>query len=149
MTPAAVKSDTTLELRRTFNASKARVYAAWTNPEFVAKWFHPAEVMTTTVNTLNLQVGGQYQFTMHGDGDFVIGGTYQEIVPSEKLVFTWQWEGEEDTPPMLITLNFIEVDADNTEMILLHERFPKPEDRDNHEIGWEGTLVELERFLSS
>lgn len=148
MTPTVVQSNTMLELRRIFHASPKRLFEAWSNPDFVAKWFHPAESMTTTVSELTFQIGGRYRFVMHGDGDYIIGGTYQEIVPQEKLVFTWQWESEEDAPEMLVTLNFNEIDAENTELVLLHERFPHTEERDNHEIGWNGTLAELERALS-
>lgn len=149
MTPTSVKSDTKLEMRRVFNASPQRVYDAWTNPDFVSKWLHPAEPMTTTVSELSLQVGGKYRFVMHGnEHDHIIGGTYQEIVPAEKLAFTWRWEGEEETPEMLISLSFNEVEPERTELVLLHQRFPTIEERDSHEWGWNGTFTELERFLS-
>lgn len=146
--PTVAKSDTSLEVRRVFNASRQRLFDAWTNPELVAKWFHPAKPMTTTVSELTVQVGGRYRFVMHGDGDHIIGGVYQEIVPAEKLVFTWQWESEEETTEMLITLTFIEIEPERTELVLLHERFYDTEQRDSHEIGWNGTLTELERLLS-
>ena len=146
--PDTIKNNTSLEMRRVFNASRQRVFDAWTNPDFVGKWFHPAEPMATTVSELSLEVGGRYRFVMHGEGDHIIGGVYQEIVPPEKLVFTWQWEREEETPEMLITLSFTELEPDRTELVLLHERFPHTEERDSHEWGWNGTFTELEKALS-
>jgi uncharacterized protein YndB with AHSA1/START domain len=59
------------------------------------------------------------------------------------LVFTWRWQAEEPTAEMLITLIFREVNDAETELTLLHERFPNEEERDSHQIGWEGTFEQL------
>lgn len=148
MISTAVKSDTSLEIRRTFSASRKRMFDAWTNPELLARWFHPSEGMSTTVSQLDLEIGGHYRFIMHGnEQDHVIGGVYQEIEPLEKLAFTWQWESEAAAPQMLVTVSFNEIDDQNTELVLFHERFPHIEERDNHEQGWNGTFNELEKVL--
>lgn len=147
MSIPSIKTDTTLEMKRTFKASRKRLYDAWTDPNLLAKWFHPAAPMHTTVSELSLRPGGRYRFIMHGDRDHVIGGVYQEVVPQEKLVFTWQWETEDEAAEMLVTINFNEIDAENTELVLTHERFPHIEERDSHEWGWNGTLDELAKVL--
>lgn len=149
MDPTAVRTDTTLELRHIFKAPRERVFEAWTNPALLTQWFHPSEKMTTDVGELDLRVGGRYCFHMRGDENtYTIAGTYQEVDPPQKLAFTWQWQAEEPTKEMLVTLSFHAVDANQTEVVLVHERFPNTSERDNHEIGWKGNFGQLDKLLS-
>jgi len=81
-----------LTIKRRFNAPPVKVYAAWTNPEMIARWFGPHGVERVEAET-DLRVGGQYHITMHVPGDqHDVLGVYREIVPNEKLVFTWAWK---------------------------------------------------------
>lgn len=143
------KSETALVLSRTFPASPERIYAAWTQPEQMNHWLHPSDQMRSVV-TVDLRVGGSYRIEMHAPegGPFVAVGTYREIVPNEKLMFTWRWENEdiEDTES-LVTIALNPVGAETTEVVLTHEKFANTEERDNHAIGWEGTYAQLETYL--
>ena len=141
-----VKMETAVEVKRTFQAPLSRVYKAWTDAEMMNHWFHPDGRMTSTC-TVDLRVGGRYEVQMHGEKTFTVGGVYKEIVPEEKLVFTWRWQGE-DTAEMLITVLFNAVNDAETELTLIHEQFPNDEERDSHAQGWEGTLEQLQVFLN-
>ena len=143
-----VKSSTSLELKRVFQASLAQLYQAWTDPEMMGEWFCPDAKMRSSC-ALDLRVGGRYEIQMHPqEGDpFVVAGVYQEIIPNEKLVFTWRWQGVEGAGESLVTVLFQPISERETELTLQHERFLNEEDRDNHAEGWEGTFDQLAAAL--
>ena len=79
-----------LTLKRRMNAPPAKVYEAWTDAKKISHWFGPenAEVLLATTD---VRVGGRFRIVFRGpDGEeHDVGGTYREVVPNEKLVFTW------------------------------------------------------------
>lgn len=86
MTNAAEKN---LVITRIFNAPPELVWQAWTEPEHFQKWWGP-ESFTCPKVEIDLRVGGKNLFVMRSpDGtDLHCGGTFQEIVPNQKLVMT-------------------------------------------------------------
>ena len=80
-----------LLITREFNASREKLWNAWTNPEEVMKWWGP-ENFTCPSAKIDLRVGGKYIYCMHGpagtefDKDMYSAGNYLEILPMEKLV---------------------------------------------------------------
>lgn len=82
-----------LIITRVFDASKEKVWAAWTTPEEVKKWWGPKD-FTCPSAQLDVRVGGKYLVAMRGpagsqwDKDMWSTGTYQEVIPNEKLVVT-------------------------------------------------------------
>src|SRR5512136_312745 len=79
-------------VERTFLASRERVFKAWTDPHLMGKWFAPAPLKPVEIET-NVTVGGRYRIGMRQqDGTIHYAvGTYIEILPPERLVFTWAW----------------------------------------------------------
>ncbi len=140
------KNETSLEVKGTFAAPVAQVYQAWTDPRMMDRWLHPGADITSKC-TVDLRVGGRYSVAMHSSrGVFTTTGEYQEIIPNEKLVFTWQWQGDEGEPEneiTLITLTFRTLSDNETELTLLHEHFGTIEERDSHADGWLGTYEQL------
>ena len=89
----------------------------------------------------------------HGESA-TVNGTYKEITPPERIVFTWKWEGEQmgALPETLVTVTFTERQGEQgaeTEVQLLHSGFPAPEARDAHNGGWQGCLNKLVDFTDS
>ena len=78
-----------LVLERVVDVPADLVWAAWTTPEHLVKWFTPAP-WTTVECELDLRPGGICRTVMRSpEGqDFPNVGCYLEIVPGEKLVFT-------------------------------------------------------------
>jgi len=144
-----VKSDTSLELKRVFQAPINQIYQAWIDPQMMNQWYHPDAQMHSHC-TVDLRVGGRYEIAMHAGEDktFVVGGVYREIIPQEKLVFTWRWLASEYEGESLVTILFRSIGDRETELTLLHEQLPNEEERDSHAGGWEGTFVQLAAFLS-
>jgi len=74
-----------------------------------------------------------------------VNGTYSEIVPNEKLVFSWAWQS---TPERVsqVTIGF-KPDGDGTMLTLTHEQFADEMARDNHTRGWSMALDNLEKVF--
>lgn len=144
----AITAEMSLEVRRTFAAPRDRVYAAFTTPEITAQWFCPVG-RTAEVHEMDVRVGGRYRITMAGaEGDgHTAAGEYCEVMPGERLAFTWQWQ-DGDSPMTLVTVSFADV-AGGTEVVLLHERFQTEAARDQHRGGWESCLAHFQEYLES
>jgi uncharacterized protein YndB with AHSA1/START domain len=77
-----------LTLERRLNASPARVFSAWTDPQQMKRWWGPDEVETVRAEA-DARVGGRFRVIMRTpDGEeHDVGGVYREVVRDEKLVF--------------------------------------------------------------
>ena len=138
-----------LELRSTFAAPRDRVFRAWTDAKEFALWFHPTADHTTIISELNLKVGGKYQLEMrHKDGSVhKLSGTYQQIKPPEKLVFTWRWSTDPPGQESTVAIEFHDLGA-STEVALTHGMFPNAQERDQHAHGWNGCFEQFQNYLA-
>ena len=130
-----------VKLNQFIRATPDEVFKAWTTPALLKKWFC-AEGLTPGKITGDVKVGGHYSGEMVGNGvTHTASGTYLEIVPGRKLVFTHGWNGPENAATT-VTVEFKDKDG-GTELTLIHERFDSPEAARGHEGGWKGTLANL------
>jgi uncharacterized protein YndB with AHSA1/START domain len=133
---------------RIVEASAEDVFAAWTDPDILSRWFGPADV-TVPEAELDPQPGGAYRFTMrNADGStFVVGGTYREVDRPRRLQFTWRWEsGVPHTFESLVTIE-LEPVGEATELTLVHSGFPDPSSAASHEDGWNASLPKLQALF--
>jgi uncharacterized protein YndB with AHSA1/START domain len=142
----ALAAKPSLTLKRRIAAPPAKVYAAWTDPQKITQWFGPAgaEVISAEADA---RVGGRYRMVFRTpDGEeHDVSGSYRDVVPNEKLTFTWMWRTmPERASQVTITL---QADGDGTMLTLFHEQFFDEPARDRHQAGWSGTLEKLARFL--
>lgn len=111
-----------------------------TNPERLRRW-------QTVANRVDLQAGGSYRFTM-GPGHQA-SGTFTEIEPGKRLVFTWGWEGSDTVPPGESTVYItLEPWDDGTAVTLRHEGLD-PGQSSGHAEGWNHFLDRLKSFAES
>jgi uncharacterized protein YndB with AHSA1/START domain len=82
---------------RDFAAPADRVFRAWTDPELVTRWMGPNEV-EMKIDRWDATTGGHYRYTVWQGGQEVAGfyGSFHEVRPSERLVWTFTWEGMPD-----------------------------------------------------
>ncbi len=159
-TTATIKENNIkLQLTRVFDAPRELVFKAWTDANQFKQWFGAAACEGSSLQSVKADVraGGKYRLQVRrADGEFFTTvGTYREVKPPERLVFTWQFEkdgrgeefGEVESPEMLVTLEF-KARGKQTELILTHERFASVESRDRHEEGWIRCLNELGKFVA-
>jgi uncharacterized protein YndB with AHSA1/START domain len=148
-------------VERTFQARRERIFRAWTDAEWMGRWFAPAPVKPVDVEA-NPVVGGAFRVGMpqeDGSVHYAVG-RYVEVLPPQRLVFTWAWQGEGpppqggDQPPQggnqpietLVTVEFFEL-GEATRVVLTHERLPTPSSQEDHRRGWGLCLENLELSL--
>jgi uncharacterized protein YndB with AHSA1/START domain len=145
----AQTKDLSLEIKRFIKAPRDRVYAAWTDPEQLKQWFGPEKVQTRDL-VADAQVGGSFRWDLtNSEGErMTCRGEYRELQPDRKIVFTWQWEDDEDWEGRASVVTVELNDADGgTELRLIHEQLPNEQSRDGHTGGWNSALDKLENFV--
>jgi uncharacterized protein YndB with AHSA1/START domain len=136
-----------LTLKRRLNATPEKIYTAWTDPAKLVNWFGPEEIETLSAQA-DARIGGRFRIVMRSaDGEeHDVSGVYREVVPNEKLVFTWAWRSTPERESLVTVL--IKPDGAGSLLTLTHEQFFDEAARDRHEHGWTGCLNKLDRFLS-
>lgn len=135
------QSQTRLQVSRVIKAKREKVFEAWIKPELMAKWFCPQDLKVADV-TADAKVGGKYHIAMKDTHKtFITFGTYKEIVPNKRLVFTWEWE-EPDQAESVVTVDFEDRDG-GTEVTVTHERYVDIQGEKGHLEGWTSALVNL------
>lgn len=159
MALAAEQAQDTLQLKHQYKATPTQVFAAWSNPEALGKWFGPHS-HHCKVEKFDFSVGGDYQIRMipvaedadcAGDTsqDSVCAGQFVEIIPDERIAMTFDWiENGAEMGETLLTIELQPV-GDKTELILTHEHLPDEDLRNAHQGGWEGSLECLEEYLAT
>jgi uncharacterized protein YndB with AHSA1/START domain len=130
-----------------FDAPREAVFAAWTNPEQLKRWWGPG-FFETVAAELDLRPGGRYELLLE-PGSMRLAGEFREVVPPQRLVYTWRWiEGVPDTRESLVTVEFRELDG-RTEVVLVHDNFVGPGPVEMYDEGWRSGLEKLRAFLRS
>jgi uncharacterized protein YndB with AHSA1/START domain len=145
VTDTAIKPS--LTVKRRFKASPAQVFAAWIDPEKVMRWMGPGEIEGAAAEC-DVRVGGRYRWTMRkptGE-ELEISGVYRDIVPNQKLVFTWAWKSAPHDESLVTVL--VKPDGDGTMLTLTHEQFIDEPARDGHQAGWNGALDKMEKLFA-
>jgi uncharacterized protein YndB with AHSA1/START domain len=89
----APQKDREIVLTREFDAPRDLVFKAMTDPRHIPNWWGPRKY-TTIVDKLEVRPGGKWRFINRGpEGETAFRGEYREIVPNERIVWTFEWEG--------------------------------------------------------
>jgi uncharacterized protein YndB with AHSA1/START domain len=137
---------------RVFAAPRELVWAAWTAPEHLARWWGPNGFSTTT-RAFDFRPGGVWRFVMHGaDGrDYQNRITFDEIVKPERI----RYRHGDDVEPVRFctTVTFEDLGGSHTRLTL-HAVFPTAADRDRvvrdygADKGAAETLGRLDDYLA-
>ena len=164
MTDAMAGTETSLTIKPTLAAPRDLVFRAWNEPEKLIRWWGAGPDFSTPIAEVDLRVGGKYRLGMKApdqEEPYIVVGTYREVRPPERLVYTWAWEqhgsggvtgtageGAPDLGPgeTLVTVEFHDVGG-KTELVLTHAFFPDQNMKDEHNQGWEGVLTQLARLV--
>lgn len=116
-----------LIITRTFDAPRALVWKAWTDPQHVMQWWGPNGFSNSSCES-ELQVGGRFHLNMCApDGNsYPCKGIYREIKEPERIVYDSEADeghpcGAGLPPRSLVTITFAE--HDNKTTLTLHTRF--------------------------
>lgn len=130
------------------HATAEKLFAAWTQPALLLRWWGPQGV-TCTAAEVDLRVGGTYRIAnQFPDGTLVwIAGVFEVIEPPHRLTYTWKLESQKAEAER-VTVCFHARGA-ATEVVVTHERIPNQSARTSHERGWIGCLEGLARYAHS
>jgi uncharacterized protein YndB with AHSA1/START domain len=134
-------SDREIGMTRDFDAPRELVYQAYTDPNHIPHWWGPRR-MTTTVDTLDVRPGGAWRIVQRDPegNEYGFRGEYREVVPPERLVYTFEFEG---MPGHILveTVTFEEQGGKTT--VTSTALFDSVEDRDGMlESGMESGAIE-------
>jgi uncharacterized protein YndB with AHSA1/START domain len=117
------KSERELVVTRTFNAPARIVFEAWTKPELFKQWWVPKSMgMSLLSCDMDVRVGGKYRLEFaHGDSQAAFFGTYKEVTPHSRLV----WTNEESDEGSVTTVTFEE--RGGRTVLVMHELYPSKE----------------------
>ena len=114
--------------------SADETFALITQPDRLRRW----QVITARVD---LRAGGDYRWTIIPGHS--VAGTFTELEPGRRVVFTWGWEGSADLPPGASTVVItLEPAAGGTMVHLVHEGMTGEQEA-SHAAGWTHYLGRL------
>ena len=145
------RAERELVMTRVFDAPRALVFKAWTEPEHLVRWWGPRGFVVLSYEA-TVRPGGSFRFGIRSPAgeEHWAHGTYREIVAPERLVFITAWEHPDGSPKheTLVTLSFAE-HAGKTELTLRQAVFESVTARDLHGEGWGSTLDLLAGYLAT
>jgi uncharacterized protein YndB with AHSA1/START domain len=143
-------SDLEILMVREFDAPRELLFKAYTDPEAIPHWWGPGR-FSVTVDRMDVRPGGAWRYVSRGEdgAEFAFNGVYQEIVPPERIVCTFEYEGMPGHVSV-DTATFEERDGRTT--LTVRSRFATVEDRDGMinsgmEAGFAETLDRLLEYV--
>ena len=152
----ATSDDRAITFIRTFDAPRALVWAAWTDPRHVAAWWGPVGFQALDCE-IDLRVGGAFRLDLGGPDGAIhpCRGVFREIVPLERFVI----EGEPNAqhscgaglpPGARVTVSLTERDGKTT--LTLDTRFDtavarQAAEQAGYRAGWTDSQERLAAHL--
>jgi len=133
-------SDREVVVTRTVDAPARLVFKAWTEADLFKQWWVPKSMgMTLRSCDLDVRVGGGYRLVFGDDpaNTMAFFGTYLEVVPSSRLVWTNEESGDAG-PVTTVTLD----EQDGKTLIVLTECYPTKEALDAAGTGAQDAMHE-------
>src|SRR6187399_3168668 len=116
------KSERELVVTRTFNGPARIVFEAWTKPELFRRWWAPKSMgMSLLSCEMDVRVGGKYRLEFEPDA-MAFFGTYLEVTPHSRLVWTNE-EGGESGQVTTVTFE----DRGGQTLLVVHDLYPSKE----------------------
>ena len=141
------QSERELVVRRTVDAPARLVFEAWTKADLFRRWWVPKSYGLNLLSCeMDVRVGGQYRLVFrHGDSTMDFFGTYLEVTPYSRLV----WTNEEGDSGETITTVTFEENAGRT-LLVVHDRYPSKEALESGAAGaMPESLEQLDELLAS
>jgi uncharacterized protein YndB with AHSA1/START domain len=137
-----------VRIERAFAAPAEDVFDAWTSPEVMRRWFHPAPDWETPEAEVDLRVGGRIRVVMRKPDGTEAGaqGEFTLIDRPQRLAMTWAFD-DDPSNEQLIELSFSEYEGSTT-VLMVNSGISTGERRDAQDWGWKGCLDQLERALA-
>ena len=138
----------TVRLHRVLSAKPERVYRAFLDADAMAKWLPPYG-FTGKVHSIDARVGGSYHmsFTNFSTGrSHAFGGTYRELDPGRKLIYTDKFDDPNLAGEMVTTVTFRAVSV-GTELHVEQAGIPEQIPVEMCYLGWQESLAQLAKLV--
>ncbi len=138
----------TVRLHRVLRTTPEKIYRAFIEPAAVARWLPPCG-FTCTVHELDAKVGGKHKmsFTNFTTGNsHAFGGTYLELVPGQRIVYTDQFDDPNLPGAMKTTITLTQVSC-GTELNVVQEGIPAVIPAEACYLGWQESLMFLAKLV--
>ncbi|HEY9505251.1 MAG TPA: SRPBCC family protein [Gemmatimonadales bacterium] len=143
--------DRELRTERVFDAPRALVWHAFTDPALVAQWWGRGNKLV--IERLELERGGHWRFVEHApEGVHGFEGRFREVSPPERLSMTFEWDG---MPGYVIIENLeLQEAGENRTRVVTVSQFYSTEERDGMlasgmEEGLNQSYAALDRLLAT
>ncbi len=148
MALVARQSQFSLVLRRDFAVPRELVFAAWTDPRLVARWW-PGR-FTLLSSQMDVRPGGVWRRRLRRPDGVVLSerGVFREIVAPARLAFTYTCEGGEFAEPETLVVVTLTEHAGGTRLTLQHGSFDADARRVEHESAWSRCLDRISTVVS-
>lgn len=121
------EADREIRIERIFNASRERVWAAYSRVEQLAQWWGRGNRLD--IERWEFRPGGHWRFVEHSDGEtHGFEGRFREIVPQERIVQSFEWDGM--PAHVAIDAATFEDLGDGRTKVVTVSQFHTPEERD-------------------
>jgi uncharacterized protein YndB with AHSA1/START domain len=143
-------TDRTIRVEREFDASRDRVWRAFTEPELLAQWWGRGNKLV--IERMEVERGGHWRVVEHGpDGVHGFEGRFREVTPQDRIARTFEWDGMPGYT-ILETAEFFDAGEGRTRVVST-SLFFTPEERDGMlHSGMEGGMAQsyaaLDRLLA-
>ena len=138
----------TVRFHRVFRAPPERVYRAFLDADAMAKWLPPYG-FTCKVHHMEAKVGGTFKmsFTNFTNGQsHSFGGSYRELVPSEKIRYTDVFD-DPNLPGEMQTTVVLKAVSCGTDIEIVQEGLPEMIPVEMCHLGWQESLAQLKRLV--
>jgi uncharacterized protein YndB with AHSA1/START domain len=145
-------SNREIRVERIFNASRDRVWRAFTDPTQLAQWWGRGHKLV--IERLEVVRGGHWRFVEHTPNGEVHGfeGRYREVTPPKRLAMTFEWDGM----PGYVEITTVDLEdlGDGRTRVVSNVLFFTPEERDGMlksgmEKGMNESYAALDRLLEA
>jgi uncharacterized protein YndB with AHSA1/START domain len=158
-TPASSPATSTLttpnereiRIERIFDAPRELVWRAFTEPDLLRQWWGRGHRLD--IERMEVERGGHWRYVEHHEGGSDgFEGRYREIVPLERMVQTFEWDGM----PGYVSVNtaeFIDLGGGRTKVVTTAQFFT-PEERDGMlqagmQQGLDQSYAQLDQVLAT
>jgi uncharacterized protein YndB with AHSA1/START domain len=134
-------SDGEIHITRMFDAPREMVFEAHSSCEHMSNWWGPRKYEFASCE-IDFRPGGKWRVVHRAEGqdDQGFRGEYREIVPPERIVWTFEWEG---APGQVSVETLTLEEHDGKTLLTANAVYDTVEDRDGMlQSGMEEGMIE-------